>query len=71
MPDDTVLATLPTDPGLCARCEHALLNRTRRETTYLRCGRAAWDDRMTRYPRLPVARCVGFAPEHPAPHCGK
>jgi uncharacterized cupin superfamily protein len=60
MPDEWLVATLPTEPGLCGRCRHALLNRTRRETTYLRCGRASWDERMPRYPRLPVVECPGF-----------
>lgn len=49
----------PVPPGLCGECRHALRNTTRRGTTYLRCGRAAWDDRLVRYPRLPVLRCVG------------
>lgn len=47
-------------PGLCGRCEYARRNTTRRGTTYLRCGRASWDDRLVRYPRLPVLECVGF-----------
>lgn len=58
--DDGIWDTLPTDPGLCRRCRHALLNRTRRKTTYLRCGRASWDARMRRYPPLPVIECAGF-----------
>lgn len=47
-------------PGLCASCTHALLNQTRRGTAYLRCGRAAWDATLPRYPRLPVAECAGY-----------
>jgi len=53
---------LGADPGLCAGCQHAKLNETRRGTAYLRCTRAAWDTRLPRYPRLPVTQCVGFEP---------
>jgi propionyl-CoA synthetase len=53
---------LGADPGLCADCQHAKLNETRRGTAYLRCTRAAWDARLPRYPRLPVTQCVGFEP---------
>ncbi|MEZ0066990.1 putative cupin superfamily protein [Streptacidiphilus sp. MAP12-20] len=56
----TAWAKLGADPGLCAGCRHHLLNETRRGTAYLRCGRAASDDRLPRYPRLPVVDCVGF-----------
>jgi hypothetical protein len=49
--------------GLCARCCHAKLNHTRRGTSYLRCLRAAWDERLVRYPRLPVLSCPGWEPE--------
>jgi hypothetical protein len=47
-------------PGLCATCVHAKLNETHRGTAYLRCTRAAWDDRLPRYPRLPVRECAGY-----------
>jgi propionyl-CoA synthetase len=56
-------AALPVDPGLCGGCRHALVKETNRGTVYLRCGRAAWDDRLARYPRLPVAGCPGFEPQ--------
>jgi len=52
---------LPADPGLCGACLHASVKGTNRGTTYLRCTRASWDDRLAKYPRLPVAACVGFA----------
>jgi hypothetical protein len=52
--------------GLCQRCVHPRLNVTRRGTAYLRCLRAEWDDRLLRYPRLPVQDCVGFEPVDPA-----
>ncbi|MGH3284281.1 MAG: DUF3500 domain-containing protein, partial [Streptosporangiaceae bacterium] len=53
-------ARLGAEPGLCLTCRHAKLNQTRRGTAYLRCGRSAWDDRLVRYPRLPVRECAGF-----------
>ena len=53
-------AELGAEPGLCLTCRHAKLNQTRRGTAYLRCGRSAWDDRLVRYPRLPVIECAGF-----------
>jgi hypothetical protein len=59
-PFEEVRAGLGADPGLCWTCLHSKLNHTRRGTTYLRCTRAEWDDRMTRYPRLPVLSCVGY-----------
>ncbi|MBA2694318.1 MAG: hypothetical protein ACR2FV_06095 [Ornithinimicrobium sp.] len=54
--------TLGAPAGLCGQCVHAQVNQTRRGPAYLRCLRAAWDERMTRYPRLPMARCPGFEP---------
>ncbi len=53
-------AKLGAAPGLCVTCRHARLNQTRRGTAYLRCGRSAWDERLVRYPRLPVIECAGF-----------
>jgi hypothetical protein len=46
---------------MCGDCRHALVKETHRGTAYLRCGRAAWDDRLVKYPRLPVTDCEGFA----------
>ena len=57
------LAALPVHPGKCAGCRHALVKETHRGTAYLRCGRAAWDDRLVKYPRLPVTTCEGFERE--------
>jgi hypothetical protein len=59
-PPDAAWLKLGAEPGLCAACQHAKLNETRRGTAYLRCTRAAWDSRLLRYPRLPVLQCVGF-----------
>ena len=57
---------LPVKPGLCGECRHALVKETNRGTAYLRCERASWDDRLTRYPTLPVTDCVGFESSPPA-----
>ena len=54
------LVKLGAEAGLCAHCSHAKLNQTRRGTAYLRCLRAEWDERMVRYPRLPVQVCSGL-----------
>lgn len=62
--DDPVL---PVKPGLCAECAHASVRGTNRGTAYLRCTRASWDDRLVRYPSLPVTRCVGFEPAEDKP----
>jgi hypothetical protein len=53
-------AKLGGPAGLCQGCQHAKLNETNRGTAYLRCTRAAWDERLPRYPRLPVTECPGF-----------
>ncbi len=55
-------ARFGAEPGLCALCRHASTNVTRRGTAYLRCTRAAWDDRLSKYPTLPVRSCVGYEP---------
>ena len=50
-PPDAAWLKLGAEPGLCAACQHAKFNETRRGTAYLRCTRAAWDSRLLRYPR--------------------
>jgi propionyl-CoA synthetase len=42
-------------------CRYAAVKGTNRGTAYLRCTRASWDDRLVKYPRLPVRDCAGFA----------
>ncbi len=69
MGDVTVPA--PAEPGLCAGCRYAQANRTRRGTTYLRCARASWDDRLAKYPHLPVLLCVGHEPTTASPDAGQ
>ena len=60
-------ALLGASPGRCAGCVHARINLTRRGTAYLRCQRANWDERLVRYPRLPVRECIGFEPSPDEP----
>ena len=57
---DSARRKLGAVPGLCGICVHATLNETPRGTASLRCTRAAWDARLSRYPRLPVTACPGF-----------
>ena len=59
---EDALTQLGADPGLCWTCRHRKVNQTKRGTAYLRCTRAEWDERLTRYPRLPVLSCVGYEP---------
>lgn len=55
-----------TQAGLCARCAHARVLRTRRGTTYLLCRRSHSDPSFARYPKLPVLSCPGYK-ENAAP----
>jgi hypothetical protein len=64
---ETAWLKLGSEPGLCEACLHAKVTETRRGTAYLRCTRAAWDDRLPRYPRLPVTECAGFEQAGPPP----
>jgi hypothetical protein len=56
----TTPPVLSVDPGLCGDCRHASVKATNRGTAYLRCTRAAWDERLPKYPRLPKLDCPGF-----------
>jgi hypothetical protein len=51
--------------GLCARCSHARVKRSKRGGAFWRCARADEDPAFRRYPPLPVLRCPGHEP--PAP----
>jgi hypothetical protein len=53
------------DPGLCARCTHARVQRSARGSAFWRCLRADTDPAFRRYPPLPVLRCPGFEPGTP------
>jgi len=48
------------DPGLCARCAHVRLVRSRRGSVFYLCLRSASDPSFPRYPRLPVLACRGY-----------
>ena len=48
--------------GLCDSCRHQKVIRNTRGSAFSMCLRARDDDRYPKYPRLPVARCPGFAP---------
>jgi hypothetical protein len=61
-PDRTLLARLPTPPGLCAVCRHLLLLTSPR-SVFVRCALAVSDPRFPRYPALPVLACPGFTPD--------
>jgi hypothetical protein len=45
-------------------CRRANFNETCPGAAYLRCTRAAWDSKLSRYPRLSVTQCVGFEQGH-------
>jgi 3-isopropylmalate/(R)-2-methylmalate dehydratase large subunit len=49
-----------TFAGLCADCAHAVIVTSDRGTVFYRCRRADTDARFARYPRLPVASCIGY-----------
>ena len=49
------------EAGLCARCLHVRCIRTDKGTVYFMCRAAGQDDRLSKYPRLPVLECHAFA----------
>ena len=53
--------------GLCGLCRHAHVQRSSKGSEFWRCMAADADERLLRYPPLPVARCVGYEPEEGAP----
>jgi len=48
--------------GLCRRCAHHRAIGNRRGSTFHLCGLSRTDPRYSRYPRLPVVTCSGYAP---------
>jgi hypothetical protein len=50
------------DPGLCGSCEHVRIIESRRGSRFFLCRMAEVDPRFAKYPRLPVLRCIGYAP---------
>lgn len=49
-------------PGLCESCAHVRVVDTRRGSRFFLCQLSEVDPRFPKYPRIPVMRCVGFAP---------
>lgn len=47
--------------GLCDGCVHQRRVGNTRGSTFSLCGLARTDDRFSKYPRMPVLRCAGFA----------
>jgi hypothetical protein len=48
--------------GLCGSCRNARVIGNRRGSRFTICELSRTDQRFPRYPRLPVLRCIGFAP---------
>lgn len=55
--------TAAPEPGLCRNCAHARVLRSARGSAFRRCGLHDRDPSYPKYPRLPVLRCAGHAPE--------
>ena len=51
----------PDPVGLCRQCAWSRKVETRRDSVFLLCLRHRQDPSFPKYPRLPVARCAGFA----------
>jgi hypothetical protein len=49
------------DPGLCATCTHLEVIRSDRDSTFFRCGLSDVDASFSKYPALPVLKCIGWA----------
>jgi hypothetical protein len=50
--------------GLCAMCRHVNLVKTAKGSMFILCEQAKVDDKLSKYPVLPVLMCRGFDP-HP------
>ncbi len=48
--------------GLCLDCLHSKIVRSDRGTVFYRCQLSDTDSRFPKYPRLPVAACIGYEP---------
>jgi hypothetical protein len=48
------------DVGLCAACVHAAVQRSAKASEFWRCRAADTDERLLRYPPLPVTDCHAF-----------
>lgn len=49
--------------GLCGACAHARSLRTKGGGAITLCEAAATDDRLRKYPSLPVLSCPAYAPK--------
>lgn len=47
-------------PGLCGECLHARRIESAKGSVFWLCERARDDERLRKYPPIPVLRCVGF-----------
>ena len=59
------------DAGLCETCRHVQKLSNARGSVFYLCSLAESDPRFTRYPRLPVRNCPGYAPAPPRTESGK
>ncbi|MGE5407752.1 MAG: hypothetical protein ACM3NV_03990 [Syntrophothermus sp.] len=57
----------PALRGLCDRCRHQRLVPNTRGSVFSLCELSRLDPSYPRYPRTPVLRCPGFAPDPGAP----
>lgn len=55
---------MPLSPliGLCSVCQHVKVVKSSKGSTFILCGLAKTDRRLSKYPPLPVIECVGFEP---------
>jgi hypothetical protein len=56
--------------GLCADCVNVKIMRSDRESIFYLCQLSFTDSRFPKYPRLPVLRCDGYAPQSAADSAG-
>jgi len=55
------MAEPPAPPaGICNACAHQQLVPNRRGSVFSLCRRSKTDPAFPRYPRIPVAECLGF-----------
>lgn len=52
----------PPNAGLCANCLHSRRIESARGSVFVLCQLSANDPRFSKYPRLPVFSCTGYAP---------
>ena len=57
---DTQLPDLSDTVGLCAACRHVRVINNPRGSRFYLCQLSEVDPRFPKYPRLPIAHCVGY-----------